>query len=62
LRLERIRPGQTIRAEDLNKIIEAINRLNIVVGPGLQVHESAVGGVAIGLDSGPKKKVTVAAS
>lgn len=62
MRLERIRSGQTIRAEDLNKIIEAINRLSIVVGPGMQVHESNAGGIAIGLDSGPEKKVAVATS
>ena len=54
MRLQRIRAGQQIRAEDLNAIIEAINRLDISVGPGLKVQKGA-GGIVIGLDEGPEE-------
>lgn len=60
-RVERIKPGQPIRAEELNRIIDAVNGLTITVGQGLRMKET-VGGIMLALDLGPEKKtVTVEA-
>jgi hypothetical protein len=57
-RVERIKPGQPVRAEDMNRIIDAINSLTITVGQGLQMKET-VGGILLALDLGPEKKTVI---
>jgi len=57
MKLRRLRPGEEIRAEDLNKIIEAVNRLEIIVVAPLVKNEGS-GGITIALDE--KDKIVVA--
>lgn len=49
MKLPRFTKGQEITADDLNRLVEAINQaLNLQGGPGIEVRKT-IGGISVGL-------------